>query len=343
MSDRPDHARELRRALTEPISVCEKLGLLAGKGTWVRQHGGGVTVRCPFHTEKSPSCSVTRGPDGTIRVRCFGCGVGADVLSLIAAVRGLSTKTNFRDVLLKAAELAGEWTIADEIRGGVARAERPAVAAPRIDELPEVRDYPPHQDIDGVWGLSRPTVGDAQVSAWLVSRGLDPELVDTDDLARALPLSAYTPRWASYHGQPWTATGHRLIVPMVDARGEVRSLRAGRVVDGDSPKRLPPGGHKATGLVMVDAFGRAMLGGTFRPDRVIVVEGEPDFLTWATRPRGTSAVIGIVSGSWTRELVARLPLGCDLIVRTDPDRAGDKYAADAWRLARRQCHIRRAA
>src|SRR5262249_41583970 len=63
-------------------------------------------VLCPNHSERTASCSVSRGPDGTIRVRCFGCDLSGDVFTLIAAVEQLDPRRDFAEVLRRAAELA---------------------------------------------------------------------------------------------------------------------------------------------------------------------------------------------------------------------------------------------
>ena len=96
-------ATAIRRAITDPAKLCGALGLAKG----VKRQARGVTVLCPFHREKSPSCSVTLGDDGTIRVHCFGCDVSGDALSLVAAVRGLDIKSDFSLVLDEAAQIAG--------------------------------------------------------------------------------------------------------------------------------------------------------------------------------------------------------------------------------------------
>lgn len=66
----------------------------------------------------------------------------------------------------------------------------------------------------------------------------------------------------------------------------------------------------------------------FSDGRLIVVEGEPDYLTWAGRCEGQrmTAVLGITSGAWTPDLAARIPNGSRVIVRTDLDDTGNKYA-----------------
>lgn len=338
LPSRPDHAREIRYALTDPAAVCERLGLLAGRGTFVRQ-ATGVIVRCPWHKEQTPSCSVRRGPDGTIAVRCHGCSQTGDVLSLIAVVNGLSTRQDFRDVLRAGAEIAGLWAVVDELRGATPVAARPKPVAPAPE--PE-RTYPPAREVASLWAAARPVSDDAEVTAMLTARGLDAELVASDDLARALPADAMLPWWASYRREPWTKTGHRVIVPMRDMTGAIMSVRAWRVGDGESPKRLPPGGHKATALVMACPLAIAMLAGTYQPRRIAIAEGEPDFLVWATRrSRDPVARLGIVTGSWTEAIAAKVPSGIEVLVWTDRDPAGDSYAKTIWQTLHTRCFVRR--
>lgn len=336
--DRADHAKEIRFALTSPRDVCERLELLKGRGSFQRQ-ATGLTIRCPMHG--GLSCSVTKGPDGTIRVRCFGCEFSGDVLSLIAAARGLNIKRDFREVLREGAELAGLWGVVQELETGRAVENRPRVEPPRVDAEPP-RDYPPLAEVTGLWDACVPVSEDAEVSAWLASRALDANLVEGRDLARALPKNAHCPRWAAFRRASWSETGHRLIVPMRSVLGAVTSVRAGRVVDGDSPKRLPPGGHKASMLVMADDWGVAMLAGARKPERVVIVEGEPDFISRATTMNDpNTATIGIVSGSWVDAFAERFPVGAKVVIRTDLDPSGERYAAEIARSLRSRCFLRR--
>jgi len=67
------------------------------------------------------------------------------------------------------------------------------------------------------------------------------------------------------------------------------------------------------------------------PLRIVIVEGEPDFLTWSNKPSDADeyapAVIGVASGSWTINIANRIPAEATVVVRTHHDEAGDKYAA----------------
>ncbi|MBL8600332.1 MAG: hypothetical protein JNK72_00265 [Myxococcales bacterium] len=124
-----DAARDLRERLTDPRELCSALGLIEGpRGRhWTTQPGGGVMVRCPWHAERSPSCSVRRGDGGFVVAKCFACSASGDVLGLVAAVYGLDVERDYPEVLREAAHLAG-FSLDDE---------RPRVLPPRPPPPPE--------------------------------------------------------------------------------------------------------------------------------------------------------------------------------------------------------------
>jgi hypothetical protein len=200
------------------------------------------------------------------------------------------------------------------------------------------------------------------VTTWLADvRGIDPTTVEERGLARALPRNARMPRWAwapkgtEPAGGTWTALGYRLVVPLYDPTGAMVSVRARRVFapglepqDG-RPKALGPSGSELRGLVMADGLGRIMLSGAPQGDGnastprggLVIAEGEPDFLTWATRwsdaNQDAPGVLGVVAGSWCDELAARVPDGTKTAVRTHLDDAGEKYAATIIRTLHPRC------
>lgn len=313
-----EHALEVKAALSNPRVLCQKLGLLQGAKP---QAGDGISVCCPVHGEKNPSCSVTRGPDGTVRVKCFACDFATDALGLIAHVEGLSLRSDFREVLARGAELAGHLSLRDEIMRGQAIPERQRVAAP---EPAPVAEFPPQSEVEALWRSGVPTCSDPDAWEYLRSRGFEPERLDEARLAVALPQDTKTPPWASYARQSWVATGHRLLVPMWDEHGRMVTVRAWRIVDGDSPKRLPPKGHRATGCVMANALALGMLRGQVCPWQLEIVEGEPDFLTACLAYQ--RAVVGINNGSWTEAIARRIPNGTKVIINTHHDEAGERYA-----------------
>lgn len=348
MHDRAD-VDAIKGALRDPADVCRRLGLLDG----AKRQSGGLLVRCPVHGDRNPSCSVTRGPDGTLRVHCFGCDLSGDALSLVAAVEGLDVGRDFRRVLEAAARIAGVQ---------LAEAHSGSEAAPReprhVPPPPPPKPPPPAGEVAALWAACVPCSADLDVAAWLRSRGLDPAAVDRYALARALPLSVTAPSWACYRGdadeaRSWAALGYRAIFPLYDVEGVLASVRARLVVPAavgqGAPKSLPPVGYSTRGLIMAcpcallvlqiaawrasnDAA--ALEHGSdgwprYAERRVVLTEGEPDFLTWAARGEGvrTLAVFGLPgSGAWSDELAARIPDDCTVLVRTDADDAGDRYA-----------------
>ncbi len=110
-----------------------------------------------------------------------------------------------------------------------------------------------------------------------------------------------------------------------DAEGQLRSVRAMRVTDGDTPKRLPPAGHKAAGLLMLNADAWKIVARGAAPDSVFIVEGVPDMLYIAAAlPRVVEApIIGLVSGGWSDEWAAKMPMGATVYIWTHDDEAGE--------------------
>lgn len=358
MHDRAD-VDAIKQALRDPTDVCRRLGLLDG----AKRQGGGVLIRCPVHGDRNPSCSVTRGADGTLRVRCFGCDLSGDVFSLVAAVEGLDTSRDFRRVLESAAAMAGVQLEAHS--GGDSAPREPR----KVPPPPPPKPPPPAGDVSALWSRCVPCSADAEVAAWLRSRGLDPAAVDRYGLARALPPDFTAPSWACYRGdaaeaRSWAVLGYRAIFPLYNADGELTSVRARLVapIDHGAPKSLPPVGYSTRGLVLAcplavlvlqiaawrasgdtGALEHAADGWPHEAERrMVITEGEPDFLTWAARGDGarTFAVLGLPgSGAWTDELADRIPEGCTVIVRTDADDAGDRYAEQISASLRGRCKV----
>jgi len=333
-------AAELKARLTDPRQVCTALGLLDGYKP-DRQAGGGLIIRCPSHNEKNPSCSVRRGRDGTLQVRCFSCDFKGDVFDLIAAAGGIDRRTNFPAVIQEAARLDGGYVVGSSSNNH----PRPP------PEPPPPPQYPPAHEVLELWEACGRVTDDEQARAYLAGRSIDPEWVALLDLARVLPATAPAPSWASFRGKPWGQAGFRLIFPMVDHTGELRSLRAGVVgpIEGNAPKRVAPAGYAVVGLVMACPTARGLLAAGAAqtpasppaPLDVVISEGEPDFLTHATRAEGEAsiAVLGVVASAWNDATASRLPDGARIVIRTDRDPAGDRYAADirdslAWRAER---------
>lgn len=329
-----DWALEVRRTLRDPVQLCERLGLTKQ----AKRVAGGIMICCPMHGERTPSCSVTTGPDGTIRVWCFGCETGADALRLVAVVHGLDDRSQFAEVIAEAATLAGLHELASEARGGSKREARPLPPPPPARPAPE---YPDVAEVRALWDSAGTCANDRYVDETLRHRSISAAEVDRRGLARAIKGTQALPPWARFEGKSWVVTGHRLVLRVFDAGGMFRSVRAWRTLENDTPKRLPPAGKRASALVLANGLAVRMLRRLVCPMRLEIVEGEPDFLTLATCV--DYAVIGIGSGSWNEQFAARVPARCEVLIRTHNDPAGDKYADKIAATLVDRCPIWRAA
>lgn len=233
---------------------------------------------------------------------------------------------------------------------------------PAPPPVPPPAEDPPNRvdpdELTELWDACVSVNEDEQVADWLQSRGLTPATVADRDLARALPRDARAPRWARHRMHPWTL-GWRCLLPTWGATGEMESIRARWVRNtADVPEgcmrsgAAAAGPGSASGMVLACGLARQVLAGGMVPAwwplgvplQVVVVEGEPDWLTWATRWADNAtapAVLGIWNGSWCDEIAARIPDGAQVCVRVHHDEAGDRYATRIARTLWGRCVVRR--
>lgn len=328
----------------------------------VKAHGlvnlaalGGVSVSrsgrdiwpCPACGAKHRGHADRKGPVGISPDgqgwRCFrpNCGAGGDCVAFacwIATDR--DPKTLDRDGWRYVRDWCADRGLCTPAVGAAPPFRCLVRPTPRRKGLaPHVR--PPAQEVRALWGAASSVDKDPAVAAWLQSRALTARrsgwIVDRD-LARALPPSAELPSWCRFQGRPWSETGHRLVVSMFGPTGCPESLRARNIFLDCPPgeKAAAPAGFAVAGLCMADPLARLVLQDGAAPSwwhgplRIVVAEGEADFLTWATHfsdaDEEARAVIGVVAGSWTPEIAARVPDGSRVVIRTHADEAGDRYA-----------------
>ena len=279
-------------------------------------------------------CCACGGDDGAKvvgegRWKCFRCDAGGDAVDLVSyAVAG-------RKLDREAGLLVRDWYAARgwcEVPQG--RQLQHVEPRPLPQREPETVEAPPPQaEVYALGRACRSVVHDHAVGAW-VERRLGPgtaRRVAAGRLALALPASFQGPPWACLGRRGWAALGYRAIVPMYDASGVGRSVRARCVTAAPwegAPKALPPTGYSQRGLVMASQVGRMLLRGEAAPHRVVVAEGEPQWLAaclaWPER-----AVFGVVPGSWSQAIADRVPLGAEVVLVTDHGDvrgAGDRYA-----------------
>ena len=257
-------ARALRTDLSYPRTLCALSASAFGLRT-------GSASPWPYDPLPAPSRRLVfghRAEHGGVRVRCFGCGFTADTLGLIAETHGLDARRDFVRVLAAAAQIAHRWDLVAALQPmrqstastGAFLPRRSAASTSRPNEA--LASYPPTMELAALWRACQPCAVDSEVAALLERRGIAPEWVDDFHLARALPVTPRLPRWASLRGArpnrvSWIDSGHRLLLPVYDPRGRMRSVRAWCVRDTADPKRLPPAGYASRHLVLACGLGVA--------------------------------------------------------------------------------------
>ncbi len=353
-AQRKPESAELRRHLTDIPRLVTDLGLDEG----ARREGSGYKVRCPAHAERSASCSITLGPDGTLRVKCFSCELAGDVFTLIGAVRGLD---DFPALVQEAAQLCGwqpGWT-----------PPPPRPAAPAVPVLPD-------DDFDRLGReLLRicPIAGQPDVTHYLDGRGILAEVAPIWGALPARPVDqawvrdrlvrevgaevwghsglahAHRPSCGPGCAQSWAWSGHRLLIPWrapgvagIITTIQRRLVRAPR--SNEEPKYIfPSGSGRRPGWPYGCEDAAEMAG---EGVEVAFCEGAID-----------AVALGILVRRWGRDRVvvglpgvkswqpawAELARGRVAIVAVDPDKAGedqvltiaaDLHATEAVRVLR---------
>jgi len=286
------------------IEVAQALGLQV-------RPGARGSMECPSCHELRRGRQDRRLPASVTRRRwhCWHCGIGGDVVDLVA-------------VHLTGDRYSGQ----PEVRAWSGWGSLAVQVAPEAS--PEVsRVYPPIGEVRELLSACAPIHDDPEARRWM-ERRIGAGWRAVGGLGGALQPGRPLPGWAGSRRGTWVASGHRLILPVIDHRGRIRSVRARRITDADTsaPKSLPPRGYSVGGLVLACPSAARLLRGQHPSPspRVVIAEGEVDWLAWASQAR--YAVFGIGSGWWTISHAVALPDGIDVLIATDLDEQGDRYA-----------------
>lgn len=308
---------------------------------------------CPACGLEQRGRSDRRGPVGItpdgMGWRCHRCGAGGNAITLIA-LRVLKVSTT-KGLSIQHWQDVWSWCLKNGFCSSAGNPSDNSGSNPqKISAMPRPR--PPANEVHYVWNVSRTVDQDADVLDWIENRKLEASVIVERDLARALPQNLELPYWCSFRGRPWNESGHRLIVKMFGASGEMESLHARcilpNVAASDKAAAPAAGPGSISGLVMADLLGIILLRRGLPPEwwpniplQIVVTEGEPDFLTWATRygdaAESAPAVLGIVAGSWTTGIAGRVPDGARVVIRTHSDDAGNKYAGEIFSSLAARC------
>jgi len=198
------------------------------------KRGHNYVCACPFHSEKTPSCTVFMD---TQSFYCFGCGAGGDVITFTMKIENL--------VFAEAIKLLAQ-------RGGVTM---PEFKGDNREAKRRTRIYEMNRLSANFFFLNLIKGNDKRGLKYLTSRGITPQTVKKYGLGYApdswnmlydyLRSQGYyddeiVDAWLcarSAKGRPYDIFRNRVMFPIVDMRGNVIGF-GGRVLDDSKPKYL---------------------------------------------------------------------------------------------------------
>ena len=291
----------------------------------LKKAGANYAACCPFHSEKSPSFTVSQTKQF---YHCFGCGAHGTAVGFLMEYSGLG----FVEAIKELAQGAG-MTVPEEQRSDQPR--RPRTESEEGEDL--------HEIMLTAAQFFRNALKDApQAIAYLKKRGL------SGDIAKKFGVGYAPEGWqnlerafANYQSTALTTLGlvkqneegrrydifrDRIMFPIVDVRGNVIGF-GGRVLDAGEPKYLnspeTPLFEKGRELYGLYQARRAIRDA----GRVIVVEGYMDVVALAQH--GVEYAVATLGTATTPTHVQKLLRQTDEIVYCfDGDNAGRRAA---WR------------
>lgn len=204
----------------------------------LHRRGRNFTCLCPFHSEKSASCTVY--PD-TDSFYCFGCGAGGDAITFIKKIENLE----YIEAVKLLAEKAGLSMPEDAGDNSYARVKA------RILEI--------NREAARFFYSQLSSKSGAKGLMYFASRGISPQTIKKyglgyapdgwDNLTKRLTSMGYkedelvTASLASPRRNGngvYDAFRDRAIFPIIDLRGNIIAF-GGRIIDGSGPKYLNSG------------------------------------------------------------------------------------------------------
>lgn len=318
---------QLLQRIRESVNLVE----IVGEHVVLRKSGGNHSGLCPFHSERSPSFSVSESKQ---LYHCYGCKKGGDLFSFVMEMHGVS----FPEAVEELAERA-RVALPKDLEA--ASSQDPEVAKRR--DAQREKQALAHKLNRFVAAYYHQFLGQprgAQAAAYIANRGVN------EELQRAFYVGAAPSDWdaLSLHLAAKKAplplalelglirpsqkgAGHvdlfrgRVIFPILDLRGKVAGFGGRLLGDGDGPKYLNSVEsflfHKsklAFGLYQAQKHIR-------EKDEIILVEGYFDVL--ALVAAGFQNVVSTCGTALTSEhLQLFRRFGSRIIVLFDGDKAG---------------------
>jgi DNA primase len=291
----------------------------------LKKTGANYVARCPFHTEKSPSFSVSRNKQ---MFHCFGCGASGNAISFLMDFNHLD--------FVEAVEDLAAFVGVDVPREAVSTSYQ---AEPKKQDLSQL--YTLMEQVAALYVQQLRTSSEGKKAAdYLKARGIGSGCASDfmlgyapaqwkETLARfdqqALMDCGLLGRGET--GDVYARFRGRLMFPIRDRRGRIIGF-GGRVLDDSLPKYL---NSPETSLFSKgkEVYGlHELLAKNAKPPRILIVEGYMDVIALAQNGiHHVVAVLGTAASRTHLELLFRFT--SELVFCFDGDSAGQTAA---WRL-----------
>ncbi len=287
-----------------------------GSYVTLKRSGRGYVCLCPFHSEKSPSCSVnTTGG----YFHCFGCGAGGDVITFIMKAENLSYIEAVRFLADRAGLHMPDDNVSDDFSRLKAKIFEMNRAAARY--FNEILTRSPLGEKGRRYFAERQLSKDTIIKyglgyapdSWYGLKNRLNEMGYTDDELVAANLC-----YRSQKGKVFDAFRDRVIFPIIDLRGNVVAF-GGRIIDGEGPKYLnssdTPVFKKSRNLFSLNFAKRS------DEKKLILAEGYMDVI--AINQAGFENVVATLGTALTSEQARLMKQYADeVIIAYDSDGAG---------------------
>ncbi|MBI5006227.1 MAG: DNA primase [Nitrosomonadales bacterium] len=285
----------------------------------LKKAGANYVACCPFHTEKSPSFTVSQSKQF---YHCFGCGAHGTAIGFVMEHTGMGFVEAVEDLaksigvtVPQEASTVPQHKVAPDLYDLMQSATR--YYREQLKKTPRAIEYLKGRGLSGEVA-ARFGIGYAP-DDWQNLKAAVPNYQDASLVETGLVI-------AGEEGKRYDRFRDRIMFPIVNVRGQVIGF-GGRVLDKGEPKYLNSPettlfekGHELYGLFQAQKAIRAQ-------QRVIVVEGYMDVVALAQH--GVEYAVATLGTATTPYHVQKLMRLCDQIVFCfDGDRAGQKAA---WR------------
>ncbi len=325
------------------VEVAKKLGYEVIRGATASHCGCAACGAEKRHTKSKDKRGAISIPHATGAWFCLQCGATGDCVDFVAYEL---CDRRYRELDDADRPKVREWfepgSSDKPYVPSTTPRRKPLVLPPAFENASN--EYLPVADVEDFWEVCCvDACEDREVREYLHSRRIldGVEEFSLTGVARALTPGAL-PAWASMSpGRTWVDTKHRVIVPLFDHHGAMRSVVARSV---EPEPRIKSSGPAAArrGLVMAGhaaqqilKYGQDHRFHALKRLQVVIHEGEIDFMRHVHLDRteyvGSTinrhvAVFGIQAGSWARDVADRIPSGSMVHLRVHKDAQGEKYA-----------------